>query len=149
MSDGPRGELLPVDRVRALLAGIPYAGFLGITVEEADGGAMVSRLGFAQHIVGNPSLPAIHGGAIGAFLETAAILELLRHVPDGSLPKPINLTIAYLRSAGPHDTFAVATVTKHGRRVANVQAVAWQRDRAKPVASAQGHFLLPGAAGRE
>ncbi|MEY4948572.1 MAG: hypothetical protein RL698_783, partial [Pseudomonadota bacterium] len=29
---------------------------------------------------------------------------------------------------------------------ANVQAVAWQRDRSKPVASAQGHFLLPGAA---
>ena len=71
---------------------------------------------------------------------------MLRHVPDGSLPKPINLTIAYLRSAGPHDTFAEATVTKHGRRVANVQAVAWQRDRSKPVASAQGHFLLPGAA---
>jgi len=146
LSAAARNALLPIERVRTLVDGIPYARFLGITVEAGPDDKMLSRLGFAPHVIGNPSLPAVHGGAIGAFLETAAILELLRHVPDGSLPKPINLTIAYLRSAGPHDTFAEATVTKHGRRVANVQAVAWQRDRSKPVASAQGHFLLPGAA---
>lgn len=141
--EATRPGLLPVARVDSLVAGIPYCDFLGISVEGGAGDEMLSRLRFAKHIVGNPTLPAVHGGAIGAFLETAAILELLRHVPDGQLPKPINLTIAYLRSAGPHDTLARATVTKHGRRVANVRVEAWQTDRNRPVAAAQGHFLLP------
>lgn len=137
---------LAVEEVRALLDGIPYCRFLGITVEASDdgepGGGMRSRLAFGPKIVGNTSLPAIHGGVIGAFLETAAVVELLRQARDSELPRPINLTIAYLRSARPLDTFASATVTKHGRRVANVRVEAWQDDPARPVATAHGHFLV-------
>jgi acyl-coenzyme A thioesterase PaaI-like protein len=58
------------------------------------------------------------------------------------LPKTINVTVAYLRSARPVDTFAHGTITKHGRRVAVVYAQAWQEDRARPVATAHAHFLI-------
>jgi len=102
----------------------------------------VIRLGFDRRIVGNASLPAIHGGVIGAFLEFAAILELVRQGEGERLPKPIDLTIDYLRSAGPRDAFARATITKRGRRVANVRVEAWQ-DADRLVAAAHGHFLLP------
>lgn len=131
--------------VRALLDAIPYCRFLGITVEDdADGavGGIIARLRFGEQIVGNAALPAIHGGVIGAFLETAAIVELLRIAPDDALPKPVDITIAYLRSARAIDTFARTTVTKHGRRVVNVRVEAWQDDPARPVATAQGHFLV-------
>lgn len=140
------GAALPVrstDEVRALLDAIPYCRFLGITVEDAAGGGIVARLRFGEQIVGNAALPAIHGGVIGAFLETAAIVELLRISPaDGTLPKPVDLTIAYLRSARAVDTLARTIVTKHGRRVVNVRVEAWQDDPARPVATAQGHFLV-------
>jgi len=131
------------DEVRALLDAIPYCHFLGITVEDGADGGIVSRLRFGEQIVGNAALPAIHGGVIGAFLETAAIVELLRLSPaDGTLPKPVDITIAYLRSARAVDTLARTIVTKHGRRVVNVRVEAWQDDPARPVATAQGHFLV-------
>jgi uncharacterized protein (TIGR00369 family) len=131
------------DEVRALLDAIPYCRFLGITVEDGPEGRLVSRLRFGPQIIGNAMLPAIHGGVIGAFLETAAIVELLRIAPaDGTLPKPVDLTIAYLRSARAMDTLARTIVTKHGRRVVNVRVEAWQDDPSRPVATAQGHFLV-------
>lgn len=131
------------EEVRALLDAIPYCTFLGITVADGTDGGIVARLRFGEHIVGNAALPAIHGGVIGAFLETAAIVELLRISPaDGTLPKPVDLTIAYLRSARAVDTLARTIVTKHGRRVVNVRVEAWQDDPARPIATAQGHFLV-------
>jgi acyl-coenzyme A thioesterase PaaI-like protein len=57
------------------------------------------------------------------------------------LPKTINISIDYLRSAGAKTSYAQAILTKRGRRVANVRVEAWQDDRAKPVAAAHGNFL--------
>jgi uncharacterized protein (TIGR00369 family) len=128
---------------RALLERIPYTRFLGITVETVDAQGLLTHLRFDRRIVGNPNLPAIHGGVIGAFLETAAILELVRQGEGEALPKPIDLTIDYLRSAKAVDAWARATITKHGRRVANVRVTAWQDDPERPVAAAHGHFLVP------
>jgi uncharacterized protein (TIGR00369 family) len=131
-----------IDELRTVLERIPYCRFLGITLVPGDDGGLLSKLCFAEHIVGNAALPAIHGGAIGAFLETAALIEVMAQVPAAVLPKPIDITIAYLRSARAVDTFARATVTKHGRRVTNVRVEAWQDDAARPIATAQGHFLV-------
>src|SRR5262249_48628439 len=78
----------------------------------------------------------------GAFLETTAILQLLWTLDSIRIPKTITITIDYLRTAGPHDTFARAQVTKLGNRVANVRAHAWQTDTAKPGSSANGNFLI-------
>jgi acyl-coenzyme A thioesterase PaaI-like protein len=56
--------------------------------------------------------------------------------------KPVNVTVQFLRGGVNHDTFASARVTRLGKRVANVEAHAWQRDRAKPIAAAQLNILL-------
>ena len=42
-------------------------------------------------------------------------------------------------------SFARGTITKLGRRVVNVRAVAWQSDPDKPIAIANGHFLIKAA----
>ncbi len=125
---------------------IPYARFLGLSIDSIDErDRVVMRMKFDRGIVGNPNLPAVHGGVIGAFLEVAAIIQLVKEGEGDRLPKPINLTIDYLRKAGPLDTLARAIITKHGRRVANVRVEAWQDDPEKPVAAAHGHFLMPQA----
>jgi acyl-coenzyme A thioesterase PaaI-like protein len=127
-----------------LVEAIPYARVLGITVTERDGD-LIARLAFDDKLIGNTLLPAIHGGVIGAFLETAAIMKLLWTRDTIHVPKTITVTIDYLRSAGPRPTFARGIITKLGARVANVRAEAWQTDPTKPVAAANANFLLPSA----
>ena len=127
--------------INRFIDAIPYARFLGISAA-AEGGVLTARLASSDKIIGNPALPAIHGGVVGAFLETAAILQLLWTLDSVRIPKTITITFDYLRSAGAFDTFARAEVTKLGSRVANVRAYAWQGDIAKPVTSANANFLI-------
>ena len=123
------------------LAMIPYAQFLGLSVEVSDDG-IVGKLRYDDALVGNPALPALHGGTIGALLESTAIFELLWREELTVLPKTINLTIDYLRSAGPADVYARGVITRRGRRVANVRVDAWQEDPERPVSLAYCHFLV-------
>lgn len=127
--------------INALMQAIPYARFLGITVDQR-GNEITTVMHFSQSLIGNPVLPALHGGTIGAFLETTAIAQLAFEIAGDELPKPIGLTIDYLRSGRPVDTYGRAVITKQGRRVATVHAEAWQDDRSRPIAAAHGHFLL-------
>ena len=127
--------------LNALIDAIPYAKFLGITVDQ-KGTEITTVLNFEEKLIGNPVLPALHGGVIGALLEMTAIIQLAYDAKGDALPKPIDITVDYQRSGRPIDTYARARVTKHGRRVANVQVEAWQEDRMKPIAAAHGHFLL-------
>ncbi len=119
-------------------ANSPFARFLGVRIGE-DGTLVMP---FSPKIIGNPILPAIHGGMTGAFLETAAIIGVARELGVSAPPKPIGLTINYLRSGRALDSFARASIVKQGRRVVAFEAQAWQDDPAKPIASAFGHFML-------
>lgn len=125
----------------ALMQMIPYARFLGLSIEFEDGEPR-TRLRFDPKLIGNPSLPALHGGTTGALLESAAIFQLLYAAETALYPKTISLTVDYLRPAKPVDVVAHAVVTRHGKRVANVRVEAWQEDRARPVATAHAHFLV-------
>lgn len=127
----------------ALVRAVPYFGFLGVTVEERAG-ELLGRMRFSEHLVGNPSLPALHGGTLGALLEAVAQLELIFRAETGTLPKTITVTLDYLRSGRALDTWARARIVRRGRRVATVHSVAWQEDESKPIASATVHLLILG-----
>jgi len=120
---------------------IPYARWLGLAYEE-QAGRLLGKLAYSDMIVGNPILPALHGGTLGALLESTAIFEVMWRQESLVLPKTINLTVDFLRSARPVDTWATATITKRGRRVVAVRAVAWQEDESRLVATANAHFLV-------
>jgi uncharacterized protein (TIGR00369 family) len=130
-----RGDLGEVIEV------IPYATWLGLSGRK-DGDDLIVSMKAAPHLVGNPTLPALHGGTLGALLESAAIFALLWNAETVVLPKTITITVDYLRSAAVVDTHARGVITRHGRRVANVSVEAWQEDRARPVATAHAHFLV-------
>lgn len=120
---------------------VPYATFLGLTAA-LHGDELITTMRYGDHLVGNPALPALHGGTLGALLESAAIFELLWRAETVVLPKTITLTVDYLRSGAPVDTHARGVVTRHGRRVTNVRMEAWQADRKAPVATAHAIFLV-------
>ncbi|MDJ0627075.1 MAG: PaaI family thioesterase [Rhodobacter sp.] len=166
MAPRPRPEPVQVVKQRrdaalkALVDGVPYIRFLGISFER-HGDELTALLAYDDKLIGNPILPALHGGAIAAFLEVAAIIELSwsylwediesgkidpttvdpQHLPR--LPKTIDFTVDYLRSGLPRDAYARARVNRSGRRYASVHVEAWQDNRARLFAQATGHFLMP------
>jgi acyl-coenzyme A thioesterase PaaI-like protein len=147
--------------LKALAGGVPYIRFLGIQFDRR-GDELTAILPFRDDLIGNPMLPALHGGVTAAFLEVTAIMELSwsllwdgmekaagtgpaldpAHVP--LLPKTIDFTVDFLRTGLPRDAYARARVNRSGRRYASVHVEAWQDNRARPFAQASGHFLLSG-----
>ncbi|MCP3102519.1 PaaI family thioesterase [Myxococcus sp. K15C18031901] len=134
-------EVRKTREYRRLTDAIPYTRFMGIGVENLAG-EMLCRMTYAPKLIGNSFLQALHGGTLGALLESAAIFELLLQTDTERVPKVISLTVDFLRSGKPQDTFARAFITRQGRRVANVRVEAWQDDRTRPIASAHALFLL-------
>ena len=146
--------------LRALVQGVPYIQFLGIEFDRR-GDELTAVMPFSEQLIGNPLLPALHGGATSAFLEVTAIIELSwsllweemeqgrldpttlhpTHLPR--LPKTIDFTVDYLRSGLPRDAYARARVNRSGRRYASVHVEAWQDNRTRLFAQATGHFLMP------
>src|SRR5690606_837668 len=110
---------------RPLLALIPYAGLIGIECER-QGDDLLFRLPASQDNIGNPLLPAIHGGVIAGFMELSAALYLLIYSESASIPKIIDFSIDYLRAGHYRDTFAQCQLWRQGRRVTNVAITAWQ-----------------------
>jgi len=166
--NAPRPQPEPVQVIKqrrdaalsALVGGVPYIRFLGIAFDRR-GDELTAVLPYSDHLLGNPALPALHGGVTAAFLEVTAIIELSwslmwAEMESGRLdpatldpedlprlPKTIDFTVDYLRSGLPRDGYARARITRSGRRYASVQAEAWQDNRLRPFAQASGHFLMP------
>ncbi len=162
----PRPE--PVQKVKqrrdaalkALVQGVPYIQFLGIEFDRR-GDELTAVMPFDEKLIGNPILPALHGGATAAFLEVSAIIGLswsmlwdqiesgafdADALVDGKmprLPKTIDFTVDYLRSGLPRDAYARARINRSGRRYASVHVEAWQDNHGRPFAQATGHFLMP------
>jgi acyl-coenzyme A thioesterase PaaI-like protein len=146
--------------LRALVDGVPYIRFLGV-VFDRRGDELTATMPFDERLIGNPLIPALHGGATAAFLEVTAIIELAwsalweemeqgrldpsalspGHLP--ALPKTIDFTVDYLRSGLPRDAYARARVNRSGRRYASVHVEASQDNRSRLFAQATGHFLMP------
>lgn len=134
-------EAREVNEPQRLCDMVPYAGLLGIACREVEAGSLLFELPFKDDNVGNTMLPALHGGVIGAFMEHAAVTQLLWNRETTSLPKLIDFSIDYLRPGKPELLFARCRVWRQGSRVANVAVESWQ-DSERTVATARMHFLL-------
>lgn len=125
----------------ALLDHLPYARFLNLRTE-IFGDDVTVIMPFSDHLIGNPMIPALHGGSTAALLEMAAMAKVSHAYPRLRLPRPINVSISYLRSGGASDVYARAVIGKAGRRIAYVTAQAWQVSQDKPIATMTAHFQL-------
>jgi acyl-coenzyme A thioesterase PaaI-like protein len=138
---------------------VPYIEFLGVSFDR-HGDQLTATMAFHDDLIGNPALPALHGGATAAFLEVTAIIGLawtslwgeiegesldIEAVQTGvlALPKTIDFTVDYLRPGLPRDAYARVRVNRSGRRYASVHVEAWQDNRDRLFAEASGHFLMP------
>ncbi|WP_050927472.1 PaaI family thioesterase [Aestuariivita boseongensis] len=146
--------------LKALVDAVPYINYLGVQFDRR-GDELTAVLPFDEKLIGNPLLPAIHGGVTAAFLEITSVITLSwaylwEDIESGAidpdamaagnlprLPKTIDFTVDYLRSGLPRDAYARAVVSRSGRRYASVHVEAWQDHVSKRFAQATGHFLMP------
>ncbi|WP_417330841.1 PaaI family thioesterase [Halomonas cupida] len=127
--------------ISAWLEWIPYAQYIGVRAagsEEPGQFVLEPR----RRNIGNFMLPALHGGVVAAFMETAAALSALQAGREPRLPRLVDVTLDYLRSAEVKPTHAQCWIEREGRRMAHVRVKAWQDDDRLPVASARVNFLL-------
>ncbi|WP_028109761.1 PaaI family thioesterase [Ferrimonas futtsuensis] len=124
-----------------LLALIPYAQHLGMNCEQL-GEELVFRLPNNPDNMGNPMLPALHGGVIAGFMEMSAMVQLMVILHTTRVPKIVDFSIDYLRAGYARETFAECRITRQGRRVVNVSVSCWQTNRKQPIATARAHFLI-------
>jgi len=76
-----------------LAEAMPYARWMNIAPENSTG-ELLTRMRFDPKIIGNTFLPAIHGGTIGALLESAAIFHLLWSSDSVTIPLSDNAPYA-------------------------------------------------------
>ena len=162
MSNNKQIDQVKKEVLVSLIEQIPFCKTLGIKLD-CLGNEITAHLPFKKDFIGNPAIPALHGGIIGSFLEITAIIQLswaifLERKDDQiklkkssleaeetilqRIPKTIDITIDYLNSGRPVESFARAKINKIGRRYASVSVKSWQDEPNKPFAMASGHFLV-------
>lgn len=129
------------EELQRTLAAMPIVKTLGMRCE-IRGDDMTAVLPFQDKLIGNFTIKALHGGAMGTFLEVTAMAQLYLNTEVPHPPRTINVTVDYLRQGRTEDLFARARIIKLGRRMASVRAEAWQSERDRPVAAVMAHFLV-------
>ncbi len=124
-----------------LIEALPYARLLGIEFVE-DATELQFKMPTRQSNMGNPTLPALHGGAVGGFMEMSAALHLLMTMETLKVPRVVDFSIDYVRAGRMEDTFAQCDVVRQGKRLVNVAIKAWQGNPEAPIATARAHFLI-------
>ena len=153
----------PRATLKGFISEVHYATFLGINIIVKEN-KLTSLLPYSPKLIGNPALPALHGGVTASFLEISAILELFwasirtseqkqlvasnklkksDEFSHSQIPKTIDFTVDYLRPGLPKHAYARAKIKRAGRRYASVYVEAWQDNKKKLYAQASGHFLMP------
>jgi uncharacterized protein (TIGR00369 family) len=120
----------------------PYAKAMGLIATRDETGRLIITAEFENNKMGRPGY--WHGGAIAGMLEVAAYAVLADVLGEDPAPrlKPVNVTVTYMRAGREKPVYASAIIERLGRRVANVEASAWQDDPAKPIAMAQINVLI-------
>ena len=84
-------------------------------------GNILFRLPADEKLIGNPSLPALHGGVISTLLDTcggAAVFSSLDNVRDRT--STVDLRVDYLRPGRMETLVAEACIVRAGNKVAVV-----------------------------
>lgn len=124
-----------------LIEQVPYARWIGMACSRF-GEDLIFRLPAQERNIGNPILPALHGGVIGGFMEMSAAFYLMMLQDSPQLPRIVDFSLDYLRAGLLRETYAECHMTRRGNRVANIMVSAWQKSRTEPIATARAHFLM-------
>lgn len=134
---------MPEHKAGFVLAGVPHAAALQLTVIEVKPGETVCKVPYAEHLVGNPDTGVVHGGVITALLDNACGIAVGSKTALIGQIATLDLRIDYMKPANPgEDIFAFAECFKVTKNIAFARGVAYHADRGDPIATCSAAFML-------
>ena len=122
---------------------IPFNKFLGLRCLTIANGNVRVELPYRPEHVGNPEIPALHGGAISATLDTTGGLAVWSQAGPNDRVSTIDLRVDFLRPGRAEPLIAVARVVRLGNRVGVAELRAFHPDAEdRPVAAGMGVYSV-------
>jgi 1,4-dihydroxy-2-naphthoyl-CoA hydrolase len=105
--------------LEALVALMPFAGHLGLVLEEADASRVIARLDWAPHLCTSGGV--MHGGVLMSLADTAGALVTFLGLPEGKTTATITSATHMFRPVGSGTVRAVAVPLHRGRTTVTAQ----------------------------
>ena len=122
---------------------IPFNKYLGMEFVEISEGHVRVELPFKPEFIGNPEIPALHGGVISTTLDTAGGVAVWSQARPMDRVSTVDLRVDYLRPGRAERLIVVADVVRLGGRVGVAELRAFHpgvEDR--PVAAGMGVYSV-------
>jgi 1,4-dihydroxy-2-naphthoyl-CoA hydrolase len=103
----------------ALVALMPFAGHLGLVLDEASPDRVVARLDWAPHLCTTAGI--MHGGVLMSLADTAGALVAFLGLPEGATTATITSTSQMFRPVSSGTVRAVAVPLNRGRTIVTAQ----------------------------
>jgi uncharacterized protein (TIGR00369 family) len=104
----------------AMVAMMPFAQHLGLTVEEAGPDKVIARLAWAPHLCTSGGV--MHGGVLMSLADTAGALVTFLGLPEGATTATITSTSQLFRPVTGGTVRAVAVPLHRGRTTVTAQS---------------------------
>jgi len=103
----------------ALVALIPFAGQLGLILDEASADRVIARMAWAPHLCTSGGI--MHGGVLMSLADTAGALVTFLGLPEGATTATITSTSQLFRPVSGGTVRAVAVPLNRGRTTVTAQ----------------------------
>jgi uncharacterized protein (TIGR00369 family) len=127
-----------IKRAYKALSDVPYAGLLGIELENLASGSATLGIRVRKKLTQNNRV--VHGGAIASLIDSATAFAIITLLAPGEKVTTVDLTISYLRPVTSGRLVCTAKVLRAGRRLLVVSAEV-SDGRQKLVATALSTYI--------
>lgn len=128
---------------RRFIEALPYAAELGLQLQALDGGRATLWMPYDPKLIGDPATGVLHGGAVFALMDTASGAAVMCHPSGPQSTATLDLRVDYMRPATAGQAITAQAECYHvTRSVAFVRVTACDDDKANPVATGTGTFMV-------
>ena len=131
---------MPAD-LDSLVTLMPFAGHLGLVLDEAAPDRVVARLAWAPHLCTTAGI--MHGGVLMSLADTAGALVAFLGLPEGATTATITSTSQMFRPVSGGSVRAVAVPVHRGRTTVTVQTSLYDSDQRLVAQTTQIQVVRP------